>query len=291
MILVDFSGIMVANVHALIAMNNDFDAKLYKQMTLYSIVQYKKRFSQTHGNIVFAIDSKKAPYWRTDIFPHYKAQRPAARKLNESKKSHIDWEQPRASMIEIVDDLDQIFPYKVIDIAGCEADDVIGTLAKELNRSEKVVIISRDHDFKQLQTYDNVTQFDSMTKKMIKEKNPNRYLKEHIIRGDRGDGICNMLSPADSLITGVKQKQIRTVWLESVINKNIKDFAETRDQLDRYRENERLVDLSYTPDDLQLEILKAYDEPALGKNKNIHEYLIKNKLTGLFGELQHFVER
>lgn len=291
MILVDFSGIMVANVHALIAMNNDFDSKLYKQMTLYSIVQYKKKFTESHGDIVFAIDSKKAPYWRKEIFPHYKAARPAARKIQESKNSHVDWDEARQAMIEIVEDLDLVFPYKVIDIARCEADDIIGTLAKELHRQEPIVIVSRDHDFKQLQRYANVTQLDPQTKKLIKEPNPRHYLKEHIIRGDRGDGICNMLSANDCMTTGIKQKQIRKVWLESVIKKNVKDFAETRDQLDRYRENEKLVDLSFTPLELQTEILRAYDVPASGSNRNIQEYLMKNRMSTLFPELQHFLER
>jgi len=291
MILLDFSGILVANVHALIAMNDNFDTKLFKQMTLYSIVAYKKKYSSTHGNIVFAMDSKAAPYWRKEIFPNYKGKRPAARKLQEQKQDHVDWDEVKTAMRELTSELDLVFPYKVIDIPRCEADDIIGTLVKELHRQEPIVIVSRDHDFKQLQKYSNVTQLDSQTKKLVKCADPKRYLKEHIIKGDSGDGICNMLSGCDDLMNGVRQKSISQKWFDSVINKNIRDFAETKDQMDRYRENERLVDLSHTPDELQVDILNAYHSESNGNNKNIQQYLLKNKLVGLFADLNHFMER
>lgn len=288
MIIVDFSGILVANIHQLINLNGDFDDGLYRHMVFMSIMGYKKRFTESHGRLVFAIDSAEG-YWRKDVFPHYKASRKKARELQQSKNSHVDWDYANKVKREIVAELDTVFPYSVIDIPKCEADDIIGTLCRHVN--EKVIIISQDHDFKQLQRYPNITQHDPRTKKMIVEKNPVQYLKEHIIKGDSGDGVPNILSAADCLVTGVKQTGVKQVWLNSVMNKNVVDFAETSAILDRYRENEQLVDLTKTPEDLQEKIIAKYLEEPNGSNKNVQGYLIKNRLGNLMSELQYFMER
>ena len=287
MIIVDFSGILVQNVHALVAMNDHFDATLYKQMTLHSILSYKKKFSKEYGKIVFAMDKK--PYWRTEVFPHYKAGRKEATKKQQARKAHIDWDASYVVMNEIMDDLQEIFPYKVIKLDRCEADDIIGVLCKEIR--EPIMIISRDGDFKQLQRYPNVKQFDPVGKKLIKEPNPESYLKEHIIRGDNGDGICNILSSDDSLVTKTKQCSIYSKDVKKWINMDAVDFAETTDILKRFNENEKLIDLSMVPDDIQEVIIAEYNKPNEGHNKRIQGYLIKNRLANLLGELQYFLEK
>lgn len=288
MIIVDFSGILVANIHQLINLNGDFDDGLYRHMVFMSIMGYKKRFAKTHGKLVFAIDSQEG-YWRKDVFPHYKALRAGEKAKQEAKNSHVDWKYANEVKREIIKELDEVFPYSVIDIPKCEADDVIGTLCRYVN--EKILIISQDHDFKQLQRYPNITQHDPRTKRMIVEKNPVQYLKEHIIKGDRGDGIPNILSEGNCLVAGVRQTGIQEVWLKSVMNKNVVDFAETSVILDRYRENENLVDLTKTPDDLQKQIIEKYLEEPAGSNKNVQGYLIRNRLGNLLGELQYFMEK
>jgi hypothetical protein len=53
----------------------------------------------------------------------------------------------------------------------------------------------------------------------VKSPNPIRDLKEKIIRGDKGDGIPNILSPDDSVFAKIRQKNIQqknlAIWLDS----------------------------------------------------------------------------
>lgn len=287
MIIVDFSGVLVANVHSLVKMNGDFEKSLYKHLVLNSVLSFKKKFSKEYGNLVFAMDSK--PYWRTESFPHYKMKRGDARRTQQAKNDHVDWDHVFDVMNELTDELQTVFPYKVIKIPTCEADDIIGVLCKDLN--EKIMIISRDGDFKQLQRYPNVKQWEPVGKKLVKEPHPLKYLKEHIIRGDSGDGIPNILSADDSFFSGTKQKSVFAKDVKIWINKDVRDFAETTDILDRFYQNESLIDLSKVPDDLQKQIMEEYYKPQEGHNKNIHSYLIKNRLSNLMGEIQFFLEK
>jgi 5'-3' exonuclease len=51
------------------------------------------------------------------------------------------------------------FPYKVIDVEGAEADDIIGTLVPRHIMHEDILIISSDGDFLQLQQYNEASRF------------------------------------------------------------------------------------------------------------------------------------
>ena len=63
-------------------------------------------------------------------------------------------------------------PYRVIEIAHAEADDVIGTLCHDqgmvLGDSNPILIISGDKDFIQLQKFSNVKQWSPSQKKWLK---------------------------------------------------------------------------------------------------------------------------
>ena len=287
MIIVDFSGVLVASVHSLVKMNDSFDATMYKTLVLGLVISYKKKFSRDYGKLVFAMDSK--PYWRTEKFPHYKHGRKASVAKQQAKRDDIDWEHTTVVMNELMDDLQKIFPYKVLKIDKCEADDIIGVLSKEL--SEPIMIVSRDGDFKQLQRYPNVKQYDPVGKKLMKEPHPMKYLKEHIIRGDRGDGIPNILSVSNSFYDSIRQVTMYTKNVNEWINIPVQDFAETTVILDRFKENESLIDLSKIPDDIQTSIMEEYHKPNEGHNKNVQSYLIKNRLANLLSDLQYFLEK
>ena len=81
------------------------------------------------------------------------------------------------------DELKENFPYKVIHLEGCEADDVIGTLVErtqEFGNYEPVMIVSADKDFIQLHKYDNVDQYSYVTRKEVSDPNPRLYLQTQI---------------------------------------------------------------------------------------------------------------
>jgi len=133
-----------------------------------------------YGEIVLCCDNKR--YWRKEVFPYYKAGRKKAR-----EKSDLDWHLIFDILGRLKEELKENFPYKVIDVDGAEADDIIGTLVPRYANSEKVLILSSDGDFLQLQKWgSNVKQYNPALKKFINSTNPAEELKEKIIRGDKG---------------------------------------------------------------------------------------------------------
>jgi len=257
-------------------------------MVLSTILHYKKKF-KNYGEIVFCADDKN--YWRKSIFAYYKANRKKARDA-----SGYDWKLIFDSLNKIRDEIRDNFPYKVLQIEGAEADDIIATLSKHSNERvgfleepEKVLILSSDKDFLQLQKYKNIEQFSPMQKKYLKTDSPSKYLMEHIIRGDSGDGIPNFLSPDDVFVLG-KQKQ------KSIMQKKLDEWLKfddpthfcDDDMLRNYKRNENLIDLTKIPQDIQDKIVDAYVSNSGGNRKNMFNYFVKNKLKYLMEGISEF---
>ena len=49
---------------------------------------------------------------------------------------------------------------------------------------------------------------DPITKKFVNGIDPNEYLYEHILKGDTGDGVPNVLSPDNTFVDGLRQKPL-----------------------------------------------------------------------------------
>lgn len=80
--------------------------------------------------------------FRTDVFPEYKATR---EKLDEQMQEDFD------RSVERTVELLEAFRIPLIEVAGYEADDVIGTLAHQaVKRGLRTIIVSGDKDFYQL---------------------------------------------------------------------------------------------------------------------------------------------
>ena len=139
---------------------------LVRHMILNVIRTYVKKFKMTHGpEIVIACDNRN--YWRRDLFPQYKA----SRKKNRDASGH-DWGSIFEVLGKIKQELKDSSPYKVIDVDSAEADDIIAVLAMRQSAHEKVMILSSDKDFAQLQKYPNIEQYSPILKKFIKEPLP-----------------------------------------------------------------------------------------------------------------------
>ena len=93
-----------------------------------------------------------------------------------------------------------------------------------------------------------------MKHKMLNGIDPNEYLKEHIIRGDKGDGIPNILSDDDCIVNGVRQKPISK---KKVANWIVQDPSEFNDDMKRgWLRNKILIDFDLIPKDISDAILK-----------------------------------
>ena len=163
-------------------------------------------------------------------------------------------------------------------IDRAEADDIIGVLTDKY-RVKPTIIISSDKDFIQLQKYEGVRQWSPLKKDFIMD-NPVDSLYEKIIRGDTGDGVPNILSSDDVLITeGKRQTPITKKKLELWKGKLPEEFC-TGDMLRNYHRNKTMVDLGETPESIRINIINQFNEqsPVRGKLMN---YFIEKKLKNL----------
>lgn len=290
MILVDLNQVMISNLMAQLGAytNVRVEEGLLRHMVLNALRLYRNKFNSEYGELVICCDDKD--YWRKSIFPYYKAHRKKAR-----EESDLDWAQIFTCLNAIRDELKQTFPYKHIQVPHAEADDIIGTLCYEYGRQvvnsdvEKIMILSGDKDFMQLQKFANVHQYDPIRKKQLKTKTPDRYLVEHILKGDRGDGIPNFLSRGDVFVTGGRQKPLRQSVIDNVLSA---DWPEewtgmTEEYLFNFNRNKRLVDLSQTPEEIKINILEQFNKQPNNRS-GLFNYFVRNKLTNLMENIGEF---
>jgi len=286
MILLDLNQVMISNLMRQIEMHNgELSEDLIRHMVLNSIRMYRTKFKE-YGELVICCDDQD--YWRKKIFPYYKAHR-----KEDREKSALDWSTIFKSLHKIRDELKDYFPYKVIRVAHAEADDIIGVLTAKhgvyLNNDdvEKILILSGDKDFAQLQKYTNVDQFSPITKKWIRINDAQRFLREHIMKGDRGDGIPNFLSADDTIVTKTRQKPLSSKKLDQWVDLQPEDFC-SGETLRNYRRNEQLVDLDFVPDNIRKQVLDQYDNYVVNDRKGLLNYFIKNKLKLLTESVGEF---
>jgi hypothetical protein len=254
---------------------------LVRHMILNTIRTYVKKFKDSYGpEVVIACDNKN--YWRRDIFPHYKASRKKTREA-----SGHDWNAIFECLNKVRDELRDHSPYKVITVDTCEADDIIATLVEKYSNNEKVMILSSDKDFAQLQKFSNVEQYSPILKKYIKEPLPAAQLKQLIIRGDKGDGIPNILSADDVFVAGGRQKPITETKIISWMNQSPKEFC-NEEMYRNYIRNEILIDLTKIPQNLQDEILHKYEDTKSKTKQDFMNYMIANRLKNLLEVLDDF---
>lgn len=282
MILIDLNQVMISNLMAQLGSrsnNNDISEDLIRHMVLNTIKSFKNRFGEEYGDIVICCDSRH--YWRREIFPNYKWGRKQSRSGDT-----LDWDLIFSIFNKVRDELKEYMPWKVMDIYGAEADDIIATLVKH-NTSGKVLILSSDKDFIQLQKHEGVKQYAPILKKWVDGVDPLRYVKEHVLKGDRGDGVPNFLSPDDTFVNGIRQKPISKKKLDYWIDSDPKGFCNEY-QYRNFQRNQRLVDFDYIPKEIEESILSEFDSiKAAGRHK-ILNYFIKNKLNDLIGNIQEF---
>lgn len=289
MILLDYSQVCVAAIlafsHDLKKGSDDNKKNLIRHVALNSIKSYKKKYGNEYGQMVIACDGRN--YWRKEAFANYKGQRKKAR-----DESDLDWKLIFDTLTEIREDLKEHFKYKVIHVDRCEADDVIAVLTEstqEFGKFEPVMIVSSDKDFKQLHAYDNVKQFSPMLKKQItvNKKELKAWLIEHIVKGDAGDGIPNIMSKDDVFMIGERQKSVSSKRLEEFIDRGF-EACRTDEERRNWQRNIRLVDFAYIPEDVKNCILEAFETEPKGSKMAIMNYLIKHKCRNLLDEIEDF---
>ena len=286
MILVDLNQVLLSGLMAQLANQKHFklEEHLVRHLILNILRGHIKNFKKDYGDVVLCCDNRK--YWRKEYFPFYKAGRKKSR-----EKSDLDWHMIFDMLAKFKEELKQSFPYKVIDVEGAEADDIIGTLVPRHIQSEDILIISSDGDFLQLQRYNTgkfkVKQYNPAQKKFLKSENPALELKEKIIKGDKGDGIPNILSPGDCFVREMRQKPITKSSLEKLLEE---DFSKHTNESVRigFSRNQHLIDLSFIPKEIKEKIINNFEENKPASRQKLFNYFIEKRLTNLMDSIGDF---
>lgn len=284
MILIDYSGISIAPI-AMGAARWD-DENLIRHMILNTIRMYRVKYGKRYGEVVIVADG--GGNWRKEAYPEYKGKR-----KDNREESKIDWDIAFKNIGMVLDEIRDNFPYKVIRQWGCEADDTIAEIVKwtqEFGNYEEVMIISADKDFKQLQKYDNVSQWSNTQKKAVKEQNPRLYQMEHFLTGDAGDGVPNVLSDDKVFVEGRRQTPL-SAKKKAALMEDPRALGE--EVYRNYLRNKKMIDLteeSECPDSVKQEIINTFVSQDPSKNKSkVFNYLIAKKCRLLLDSVGEFI--
>jgi 5'-3' exonuclease len=287
MIIVDLNQIMISNL--MVQINGrqavELSEDLIRHMVLNSLRGHNKKFRKEYGEMVIACDSKNV--WRREVFPNYKA----GRKANREKSDH-DWNAIFTMLGNIKSEIREFLPYKVLELETAEADDIIAAIVRRVqnrvgpNHLKKILILSGDKDFIQLHN-EWVKQYNPVLNKYVgKDENPALYIKEHILKGDRSDGVPNVLSDDNVFIEGRRQKPLSRKkidsWLEEVF------MTMTEEEEKNYNRNKKLIDLTCIPLELEDKINNEFDNVEVATRDKILNYFITRKLKTLIEVIDEF---
>jgi 5'-3' exonuclease len=284
MILVDLNQVMISNMMMQMGnhQNAQVDENMLRHMILNSLRFNRQKFHREFGELIICADDKN--YWRRQVYAYYKAGR---RKNRE--ESELDWNSIFQALNKIRDELKEFFPYRVIQIETAEADDIIGTIVhaegEQLNTgSNPILVLSGDKDYIQLHKYANVKQYDPTRKRWISNSNPELYLHEHILKGDKGDGVPNVLSPDNTFVMNIRQRP--------VTKKRLLEWADINNMNEEvkrnYMRNKSVIDLELVPDRIKAEIMEKYTADNPKDRSQLLNYFIKNKLRNLMESISEF---
>jgi Kyanoviridae ribonuclease H len=282
MILVDLSQVTFATLFAQVRPGKgiSIEEDLLRHMILNVLRANKQKFGAKYGRLVLCVDNKN--YWRKDEFPYYKYKR-----KKDRDESGIDWSAIFNAFEKIREEIKHTFPYQVINVPRAEADDVIGVVSRITSKTEKVLILSGDKDFGQLQVYPNIDQYAPVQKHWVQVDQPVSYLRMHIMRGDIGDGIPNFLSADDVFVKEVRQTPLQTKKLEQWCEMLPEKYC-TTPMLRGFRRNEKLIDLSKIPAEIVEPILEEYEKPYDASRSRIFPYFIKHRMKLLMENINEF---
>ena len=280
---------MISNLMVQINGRNavDLSEDLVRHMILNSLRGINKKFRKDYGELVIASDGKHS--WRKQIFPNYKANR----KKSRDQSGH-DWESIFDFLNRIKLELKEFLPYKLIELETAEADDVIAVLIRRMeriigpNHAKKILIVSGDKDFIQLHN-DNVKQYNPILNKYVgKDETPGIYIKEHILKGDRSDGVPNILSDDNVFVEGRRQRPLSKKKLNELICAGFLYTSLNDEEKKNYDRNRKLIDLTCIPQELEEKIKSEFDNIKVATRDKILNYFISRKLKTLIEVIDEF---
>jgi 5'-3' exonuclease len=288
MIVIDYSGVSISAITGFsddLKKDEEHIENLIRHVIISTIKKHKRTFKKDYGNeLVIAVDS--APYWRTSVFPYYKAGRKKKR-----DKDDIPWELIYKYMEITLNEINEHLPWKVVRVSGAEADDVIAVMAQDVSMdTDKTLIISSDKDLKQLLVHPNIRQWSPRNESYIKlEESPRQFLRRLILTGDASDGIPNVFSPEDSFVNGIRQSPATAKKLQPLLEaKNLMDAVTDDTIRDRITLNTRLIAFNSMPSGLRSMIIEEYERDHSGTKMTTLKYLMSRNMKLLVNDIEDF---
>jgi hypothetical protein len=277
MILIDFSQIVISAAIEYHARTKELiDTPLLRHIALNNILSLKDKLRKYWDEVVLCLDGRG--YWRKKIFPYYKQNR-----KKEHEKDKFDWKTFHEAFNTIKKEFAENLPYKVVEVEGAEADDIITVLCTIFGNQRDIVIVSSDKDFLQIQMNiaTRVKQYSPYHKKFLSADHNSYNLFEHIVRGDPSDGIPNIFSDDDVFLCEDKRsKPIRSTSIEAWSKFGLEkpeEFCTNLTELERFQRNRMLIDLRMIPKEIVDSIAQAYHS-SVSHGDSVFNYLVKNKL-------------
>ena len=158
-------------------------------------------------------------------------------------------------------------------------------LSEENNDKETpqpMLILSADKDFIQLHKYKFVRQYDPIRNKWIEHDDPVQYLQEHIIKGDRSDGIPNILTCDDAIVTGKTQKKMSREKISTLASMNPNEFTNYI-RLRNWKRNAELIDFTRIPEEVFDSIVDTFENTSPRDSISM-DYFIEYNLQDIIEE-------
>lgn len=212
---------------------------------LTQILFQASQFGASKENpFILAIDSSS---WRKEFYPDYKG--------NRVKDPSIPWDTVFEIYNDVIDTLKNYSDFHVYKVPRAEADDIIAVLSRYYHsKGEQVFVITSDKDFIQIQNQPSINLYDPIKKCFRPPIDIELWKKVHILMGDKVDNI-----PAVKKGVAEKTAMKMVPELDVLLQTNV----EIREN---YARNEKLIDFSFIPDDIQNAIIAQVEEQTFGHN-------------------------
>ena len=249
----------------------------------FNVVKFKGEYPE----IVIAFDDRN--YWRRQKAWYYKKRRQI-----EHEESEWDWDRLNNFLNPVFEEIRQNMPYLGLKVEFAEADDIIAVVTKKaVGEGRRVLVVSADSDFTQLQKYNGVRQWSPTQKKWVTPKygSPRNDLRYKNIKGDKKDSIACIKIRNDYIVTKVEGERAPAVKyseLEAWLEADDPTTLMTPEWAARYKENEELRDFEFIPKDIENSIIEAYNTPKSGSKAKMERYFMDNKLSRMFEKLSDF---
>lgn len=289
--LIDFSNILYSTFYGSVGAKNVLDEEkvaMWRYFIFNTLLKIKRVTKA--DEIVLCMDDSSKKYWRREVFPYYKAKRSIDR-----AKSTIDYDKFFESVDIFVDDLKNI-PFKQVKVPGAEGDDCIAILCEYLTSNrEQITVVSVDKDLQQLQRYSNVVCYNPVTDQFVKCEDTHTFLMMHIIKGDSGDGVPNILSEDNIFMQdGKRQKSITQKKLDEMLDIGLEEWLIRNQLVDNYERNRTMVELSseIIPKSIKHDIIYSYnnyEKPSGNLYMNVAGLMDKYNIRGLKDRIGDFL--